>query len=97
MENDRNVLNPLFSNPTKGSVRPVWTSAFTKRLADILASGLGLLLLSPVFALIGIMLRREAPGPVFYRGRRMGRDGVEFGILKFRTMREEEASYQGPS
>ena len=97
MENDRNVLNPLFSNPSQGSIRPVWPSAFAKRLTDILASGLGLLLLSPVFALIAIWLKREGPGPVFYRGRRMGRDGVEFGILKFRTMRPESAGEKGPS
>ena len=66
-----------------------------KRGMDILLSALGLLLLSPFFLLIAIKLKREEPGPVFYRGPRMGKDGVEFGILKFRTMYDSPESYQG--
>ncbi|MBI5965726.1 MAG: sugar transferase [Chloroflexi bacterium] len=69
---------------------------FIKRAFDILASALGLLVLSPVFCLISIIIKRDSPGPVFYRGPRLGMGGKEFGILKFRTMREEAASYAGP-
>jgi lipopolysaccharide/colanic/teichoic acid biosynthesis glycosyltransferase len=63
---------------------------------DIVASFLGLFLLSPVFLLISIAIKRDTPGPVFYRGPRAGKDGKSFLILKFRTMYEQPESYQGP-
>lgn len=68
---------------------------FIKRAFDILVSALGLLLLSPLFLFIAVLIKREGPGPVFYRGPRSGRGGKEFGILKFRTMYERPESYQG--
>jgi lipopolysaccharide/colanic/teichoic acid biosynthesis glycosyltransferase len=67
-----------------------------KRLFDICAALCGLLVLSPGFCFLAYFIKRESPGPVFYRGPRMGKDGKVFRILKFRTMREEAASYQGP-
>jgi lipopolysaccharide/colanic/teichoic acid biosynthesis glycosyltransferase len=67
-----------------------------KRAFDIIASLMGMIVLSPFFLPIAILLRREAPGPIFYRGSRMGRDGKPFDILKFRTMRECPESYNGP-
>ncbi|MCM1551805.1 MAG: sugar transferase [Butyrivibrio sp.] len=57
-----------------------------KRAFDIVASGLGLLLLSPVFALIALAIKLTSKGPVFFRQDRLGKDGVPFSILKFRTM-----------
>ncbi|MDO9130082.1 MAG: sugar transferase [Anaerolineales bacterium] len=62
---------------------------------DILASTLGLLLLSPFFGIVALAIKRDSPGPVFYRGRRAGRHGREFYILKFRSMYERPESYQG--
>ncbi len=73
-----------------------WFNRFIKRAFDILASALGLVFLSPLFGLLSILIKRDSPGPVFYRGPRLGRGGRQFGILKFRTMREEAASYAGP-
>jgi lipopolysaccharide/colanic/teichoic acid biosynthesis glycosyltransferase len=67
-----------------------------KRAFDLIMAVLGLLFLGPVFLAVAIMIKRDSPGPVFYRGPRMGKDGKRFGILKFRTMREEAASYAGP-
>ena len=52
--------------------------ALVKRLLDILASALGLFLLSPFFAIVAWAIKRDSPGPVFYRGRRAGRGGREF-------------------
>ncbi len=73
-----------------------WLEAAFKRLFDVWVAALGLLFLGPVFAAIAVAIRRDSPGPVFYRGPRFGKDGRLFGILKFRTMREEPLSYQGP-
>lgn len=67
-----------------------------KRALDICASLLGLIVLSPFFLIIAVLIKRDSAGPVFYRGRRVGRNGQEFRILKFRTMVEEPRSYQGP-
>lgn len=67
-----------------------------KRLFDICVACLGMLLLAPVFGYLVMLIRRDSPGPVFYRGRRMGRNGKLFNILKFRTMYETPESYQGP-
>ncbi|NUM48782.1 MAG: sugar transferase [Anaerolineales bacterium] len=57
---------------------------------------MGLLALTPLFLLIAFWIKKDSPGPVFYWGRRMGRGGREFRILKFRTMYETPASHAGP-
>jgi len=57
-----------------------------KRAFDILSSAAGLALLSPLLVAIAVAVRLDSPGPVLYRGRRMGRYGREFYIWKFRTM-----------
>lgn len=75
---------------------PPRINEIVKRLFDILASFIGLLLLLPVFLWLGWLVRRDSPGPVFFRGERLGRHGKLFKILKFRTMHEEAASYAGP-
>jgi len=67
-----------------------------KRLFDVLASALGLFLLSPFVGIVAWAIKHDSPGPVFYRGRRAGKCGKEFLILKFRTMYEQPGSYNGP-
>lgn len=57
-----------------------------KRLVDLALSGLGLLLLSPFFALTALLIVLDSPGGVFYRQKRLGRQGEEFSLVKFRTM-----------
>lgn len=78
---------PFHSHPNPG--------ALAKRLLDILAAALGLLVLSPFFAVVAWAIKRDSPGPVFYHGRRARWGGREFHILKFRTMYERPESYQG--
>ncbi len=56
------------------------------RFIDLLASGLGIVLLSPLFLVIAAGIKLSAPGPVFYRATRVGRDGVPFRLYKFRSM-----------
>jgi len=58
-----------------------------KRLLDLIFSAAGLLLLVPLLAVISLWVRFDSPGPSLYRQRRVGRNGAEFEIHKFRTMR----------
>lgn len=58
-----------------------------KRLFDVFASLVGLLLLTPVFVLIALWIKADSTGPVFFRQVRVGFRGVPFRIHKFRTMR----------
>jgi len=57
-----------------------------KRTLDLLFAVPALVLLSPVFAIIAILIRRDSPGQAFYRQTRVGLDGREFRLIKFRTM-----------
>jgi lipopolysaccharide/colanic/teichoic acid biosynthesis glycosyltransferase len=59
---------------------------FLKRIFDIVFSLLGLIILLPVFLVIAIIIKMDSKGPVFFRQVRVGKDGKEFKILKFRTM-----------
>lgn len=59
-----------------------------KRIFDILASAMLLLLFSPLFLIVALAIRLDSPGPVFYRQRRLTKDRREFDILKFRSMHE---------
>lgn len=58
----------------------------TKRAFDLFAAGIGVLLLSPLLAAIAAWIRLDSAGPVLFRQVRVGRHGVPFEILKFRTM-----------
>jgi len=58
-----------------------------KRLFDVIASGLGLLVLSPLFLVLAIWIKLDSEGPVFYRQVRVGRNNKDFKIFKFRSMR----------
>lgn len=58
-----------------------------KRLFDIIASGLGLIALSPLFAVLAIWIKIDSKGPVFYRQIRVGKDNKDFRLFKFRSMR----------
>lgn len=60
-----------------------------KRLFDIVASGLGLIVLSPVFAVLAVWIKADSKGPVFYRQTRVGRDNKDFKLFKFRSMRPD--------
>jgi lipopolysaccharide/colanic/teichoic acid biosynthesis glycosyltransferase len=57
-----------------------------KRALDILGSALGLLILLPVLIIVGIIIKLDSPGPVFFRQERLGQGGRRFRILKFRSM-----------
>jgi exopolysaccharide biosynthesis polyprenyl glycosylphosphotransferase len=62
------------------------SSLAVKRTMDLLGAALGLLVLTPVGALIAVAIKLDSPGPVFFRQLRVGRDGRTFRMIKFRSM-----------
>jgi Undecaprenyl-phosphate glucose phosphotransferase len=61
-------------------------ATLTKRVFDIVLAGVGLVLLSPIFAIVALLIRLETRGPVFFLQRRYGFNQQMFRIVKFRTM-----------
>ena len=58
-----------------------------KRFFDVVASGIGLILLSPLFIILTIWIKCDSIGPVFYKQVRVGRNNMDFQLFKFRSMR----------
>jgi exopolysaccharide biosynthesis polyprenyl glycosylphosphotransferase len=67
-----------------------------KRAVDIAGSAVLLVFLSPLLLLVGILIKLDSPGPVFYVQERMGLDARPFPMLKFRSMRQNAESETGP-
>lgn len=63
-----------------------------KRVMDVFGSILILVLFSPVWLLMALMIKADSPGPILFRQKRIGRNGEPFGMLKFRTMFEDADS-----
>ena len=70
-------------------------NAVVKRTFDLACSGLGLLVVSPVLAVIALAVKLDSPGPVFYAQERVGMNGRRFRMYKFRSMRVD-ADTHGP-
>lgn len=60
-----------------------------KRAFDVIASGLGLLFLSPLFLFLAVWIKCDSKGPVFYRQTRVGKGNRDFRLFKFRSMRPD--------
>ena len=56
-------------------------------ITNIVASGIGLILLSPLFIILTIWIKCDSIGPVFYKQVRVGRNNMDFQLFKFRSMR----------
>jgi exopolysaccharide biosynthesis polyprenyl glycosylphosphotransferase len=69
---------------------------FWKRAFDIVVSFLGLILLSPLLLLVALLVKISSIGPVFYKQERVGLDGQEFKMIKFRTMVVDAEKGTGP-
>lgn len=67
-----------------------------KRIFDVVFSIFILIMLSPLFLLIGLIIKFDSKGRIFYKQDRVGFDGKEFLIYKFRTMREDAEAETGP-
>lgn len=59
---------------------------YIKRFLDFTLSLLGLIVLSPVFLIISILIKRESDGPIFFKHKRIGKNGKEIYLYKFRSM-----------
>ncbi len=66
-----------------------------RRVLDIVASLVGLIMLSPLFICLAALIKLDSPGPVFYRALRVGKDGKLFYLYKFRSM-VVDAERSGP-
>jgi lipopolysaccharide/colanic/teichoic acid biosynthesis glycosyltransferase len=80
-------MQPARTVPVDGfeAVRPAFLG-FAKRATDIVFSALAIVLLSPLFALVALMVKLDSRGPIVFRSRRIGQNGEAFDMLKFRTM-----------
>ena len=61
---------------------------FFKRLIDIICSLIGLILFSPILLVVALLIRINLGSPVFFTQTRLGKDGKEFKMIKFRTMKD---------
>lgn len=77
------------------------SSKALKRAFDLLGAGVALVVAAPVMLVCAVLIRLDSPGPVLFRQKRVGRDGREFVIYKFRTMcddaEERKAELEGLS
>jgi sugar transferase (PEP-CTERM system associated) len=78
-----------------GFVRPRLLYSI-KRFTEVIAAGVMLLLVAPLLALLAVLVKLDAPGPVLYRQRRVGAGGRVFDLLKFRSMKVSAEVASGP-
>ena len=91
-------ITSLYSSPLiqiSHDLLPVWQESF-KRMIDIIASMIALIILSPFFVVIMIGVKLSSKGPIFYNHERIGRYGKPFTIFKFRSM-FVDAEKDGPA
>lgn len=69
---------------------------FIKRTFDLVSCSLAVLLLSPLFIILALTVKLSSKGPVFFRQKRVTRDGKVFEMLKFRSMRTDMPEQNGP-
>lgn len=79
-KNNKIILN-------KDEIKKHYFYRFTKRFFDILASLIGLIILSPVFLIVAIAIKIDDGGPIFYNQERIGKNGKKFKMYKFRSMK----------
>ncbi|WP_315113924.1 sugar transferase [Clostridium intestinale] len=63
-----------------------YTYTFAKRTLDLILSLIGVICLSPVFLIVGLIIKLDSRGPIIFSQKRVGKDGKEFNMYKFRSM-----------
>jgi exopolysaccharide biosynthesis polyprenyl glycosylphosphotransferase len=79
--------NPVFYQDLASQIEKKRTSGALKRTMDIAGSALALILGTPIFLFIAVVIKATSRGPVFFRQRRLGQHGKPFVFLKFRSMK----------
>jgi exopolysaccharide biosynthesis polyprenyl glycosylphosphotransferase len=80
---------PLYRVRRAALRAPAW---MLKRVLDVSVSGAALVLAAPILALVALGVKLSSPGPILFRQRRVGQDGREIDVLKFRTLRQNDDS-----
>jgi len=88
------IINPSWLVQSSGFLITPFIRAM-KRIFDIILSSLVLLITLPFFPIIVIMVKYKSPGPVFYFQQRVGKQGKDFTIYKFRSMGTDAESKEG--
>jgi lipopolysaccharide/colanic/teichoic acid biosynthesis glycosyltransferase len=83
------ILLNVFGRPASK-----WQYELAKRLFDLFAASILILLFSPFWLILAFLIRRESPGPVFFRQLRVGKDGRLFTLFKFRSMHVNAPQYE---
>jgi lipopolysaccharide/colanic/teichoic acid biosynthesis glycosyltransferase len=71
-----------------------WVNSRARRVFDLLVAAVALIILCPLMAVCWLLVRLSSPGPVFFRQLRTGRNGFQFAMYKFRSMRSQRFSVQ---
>jgi exopolysaccharide biosynthesis polyprenyl glycosylphosphotransferase len=88
------IIDPFW--PLQSGFQLARTSPYhyLKRLFDVVASSVALIICAPLFVLVALLIRMQDGSPVFFRQERVGRDGKRFTLFKFRTMRRCDEAEQ---
>lgn len=87
MKQRKSVVEALSLNYNASMYKKKPIFSFCKRLFDIISSLLGLIILSPIFLIIIILVKIDSKGPAFYGHERIGKNGKTIKVLKFRSMK----------
>ena len=79
-----------------GALGPTVEEAFVKRMFDLLLSIVAIILLSPLFLVIAIVIKITSEGPAFYHQERLTKNNKSFSLIKFRTMELDAEGKTGP-
>lgn len=80
------TVSDMSPAPVRRSSLSLWNFSLGKRVLDAALAGVGLVLVTPLLAVIAVAIKLTSPGPVLFRQQRVGKDGKLFELLKFRTM-----------
>lgn len=92
---DLDSIRPSYLIFTDGFVKSRLSLAF-KRSADVIGALAGIVLTSPLMILTAIAIKLDSKGPIFLHQKRVGLDGIDFTLYKFRSMRADAESQSGP-
>lgn len=94
LSNENYMLGSLPLISVRGRDRRPMARA-AKRIIDLVGASMTLVVLSPLFALVALLIKVEDRGPVFFRQARVGRNGERFSLLKFRSMSRDADRHDG--